>query len=135
MVWAGRGMCLLDTQVQRPKINWDPKDNKAGGHQCASIARWVVFLLSLRKTELVGVVTILRPREVTFRQLFPRDMTAVWAKHSIMLLLSKGKIRDFLFLCSWTESQNQTLHMRAGNANKQTKTYKNYIIFQKELSL
>lgn len=88
-------MCLLDTQVQSTKINWDPKDNKAGGHQCASIAGWVVFLLSLRKTELVGVVTILRPREVTFRQLFPRCMRAVWAKHSIMLLLSKGKIQGF----------------------------------------
>lgn len=53
-IWIGHGMGstrvgwslqLLETQVQRPKIKCDPRDNKGGGQQCASTAGWMAFFL------------------------------------------------------------------------------------------
>lgn len=72
---VGQGIRLLETQVQRPKLNCDPKD-KAGGYQYAS-------------KQANG------PRELTFKNLFPRCMIEVEAKHSTILVLSKGKIQGF----------------------------------------
>lgn len=97
--------------------------------------------LSLRKTELVGVITILRPSKVTFRHLFPRCMIAVGGQTFYNIAAIKREDAGiFLFLCSryYPEQKvriNPSHESRGMQTNKQTKTYKKYVIFQKELSL